>query len=95
MEELKFQWDEAKAARNFAKHGVSFLLAVEIFEGPIVERIDDRENYGELRFIVLGRVEFEIYRVVFTSRGPTLLRIISARKASKHEREIYYRDIFS
>jgi len=59
-----------------------------------LERIDDREEYGELRWIALGRVEIEVYRVVFTWRDEYLIRIISAQKASKDEREIYYREIF-
>ena len=60
MDELQFEWDEGKAAQNVAKHGVSFLIAAEIFANEIIERIDDREGYGELRFIALGRVETEI-----------------------------------
>ena len=94
MDELQFEWDEAKAAGNLEKHGVSFLAAAEIFANEIVERIDDREDYGELRFIALGRVELDVYRVVFTWRGENVVRIISVQKASRHEREIYYREIF-
>ena len=90
MNELQFEWDEDKAARNLAKHGVSFLTAAEVFE-----RIDDREDYGELRFIALGRVEMEIYRVAYTWRDDKVVRIITAQKASKYERETYYREIFT
>ncbi len=89
--ELEFEWDEDKAATNLAKHGVSFLTAAEVFANEILERIDDREDYGEIRWIALGRVEAEVFRVVFTWRGDKLIRIISAQKASKDEREIYYR----
>lgn len=95
MVELQFEWDEEKAALNFAQHGVSFLTAAAIFGDAIIERIDDREVYGELRFIALGRVETQIYRVVFTWRGETIIRIITAQKASKHERENYYRELFA
>jgi uncharacterized protein len=94
MDDLQFEWDEDKAAQNLAKHGVSFLTAAEIFASEIIERIDDREDYGEVRFIALGRVETDIYRVVFTWRGEKVVRIITAQKASKHERETYYREIF-
>ena len=86
MDELQFEWDEDKATENLAKHGVSFLTAAEIFANEIIERIDDREDYGELRFIALGRVETDIYRVAYTWRGE-VIRIITAQKASKHERE--------
>jgi hypothetical protein len=95
MDELQFEWDEDKAAQNLAKHGVSFLAAAEIFANEIIERIDDREAYGELRFIALGRVEMEIYRVAYTWRGKKVIRIITAQKASKYERESYYREIFT
>ncbi len=89
--ELQFEWDEAKAAGNLFKHGVSFLTAAAIFDNEVLERIDDREDYGEVRFIGLGRVELEVFRIVYTWRAETLVRIISAQKAGKHEREIYYR----
>jgi len=88
--ELEFEWDEEKASANLAKHRVSFLTAAEIFANEIMERIDDREDYGEIRFIALGRVDTEVYRVVYTWRGENLIRIISAQKASIDEREIYH-----
>jgi uncharacterized DUF497 family protein len=93
--ELRFEWDEAKANINLEKHGVSFLTAAAIFLNEIVERVDDREDYGELRFIALGRVDAEIYRVVFTWRGEAVIGIVSAQRASKHEQEIYYRAVFA
>jgi uncharacterized DUF497 family protein len=89
--ELEFEWDEEKARINVIKHRVSFLTAAEIFADAIVERIDDREDYGEIRFIALGRVDTEVYRVVFTWRSENLIRMISAQKASRDEREIYHR----
>ena len=89
--ELQFEWDEAKAAANLLKHGVSFLTAAAIFDNEMLERIDDREDYGEVRFIGLGRVELDVYRVVYSWRAENVVRIISAQKAGKHEREIYYR----
>jgi len=94
-QELEFEWDEAKARINLTKHGVSFLTAAAIFENERLERIDDRENYDELRWIALGRVDNEVYRVVFTWRSENLIRLISAQKASRDEREIYYRETFS
>jgi uncharacterized DUF497 family protein len=93
--ELEFEWDEAKARINLEKHGVSFLTASAIFLNERLERIDDRKEYGELRWIALGRVGIEVYRIVFTWRGEDLVRIISAQKASKDEREIYYRETFA
>ncbi|MGO8798861.1 MAG: BrnT family toxin [Roseiarcus sp.] len=92
MGEFEFEWDEDKAAANLTKHGVSFLTAAELFANERIEKIDDREAYGELRFIALGRVDLDVYRIVYTWRDETLVRIISAQKASRHERELYYRE---
>ena len=93
--ELEFEWDEAKARINLEKHRVSFLTAAAIFWNERLERIDDREEYGELRWIALGRVDDEVYRAVFTWGDENLIRLISAQKASKDEREIYYRETFA
>jgi uncharacterized protein len=93
--ELQFEWDEAKAKSNLEKHGVSFLTAAAIFLNLRLERIDDRKNYGEERWIALGRVKTEVYRVVYVWRTEALVRIISAQKASKDEQEIYYRETLS
>lgn len=92
--DLQFEWDVAKAEENLEKHGVSFLTAAGIFLNERLERIDDREDYGEVRWIALGRVQMEVYRVVYTWRGEIVIRIITAQKASSHEEEIHYRAIF-
>ena len=92
--ELKFEWDEAKAQANLDKHGVSFFTAAAIFRNERLERIDDREDYGEERWIALGRVETEVYRVVYTWRSKKLIRIISARKANGREQESYFQTLF-
>jgi uncharacterized DUF497 family protein len=77
--ELEFEWDEKKASANLDKHAVSFLTAAEIFGNEIMERIDDREEYGEIRFIALGRVDADVFRVVFTWRSESLIRMSSGR----------------
>lgn len=94
-QDLEFEWDEAKAKLNLEKHGVSFLTAAAIFSHERLERIDDREDYGEVRWMALGRVNAEVYRVVYTWRAENLVRIISAQRASQDEEEIYYRETFS
>lgn len=93
-QELEFEWDESKAKLNLEKHGVSFLTAAAIFSHERLERIDDRQDYGEVRWIALGRVQAEVYRVVYTWRKEKLVRIISAQRASQDEEEIYYREVF-
>jgi uncharacterized DUF497 family protein len=85
---MGFQWHEEKSAANEAKHGISFLQAAQIFRRPFLKRPDDRKDYGEERFIALGTYDGEVLCVVFTERDGDI-RLISARKASKHERETY------
>jgi uncharacterized DUF497 family protein len=87
-----FEWDEAKAAENYAKHRVSFEAAIEDFKDPFaIERLDDREDYGEDRYSILGMVDGRILYVGFTLRNGTI-RIISARGAEPHERRQYHED---
>lgn len=57
---LAFEWDAQKARSNLAKHGVSFLTAASILANPILERLDDREDYGEIRHIALGRADSDV-----------------------------------
>ena len=83
-----FEWDPVKARANLRKHDVSFLAAVRIFDGPTMERPDDREDYGEERIAVLGMVNGKVLHVVYTWRGEAR-RIISARKAKADERRVY------
>jgi uncharacterized protein len=52
---MDFEWDEAKRQDNVRKHGVDFDEAMVIFEGNIIDWIDDREDYGEERLVALGR----------------------------------------
>ena len=57
MNDGVFEWDDGKAAANVAKHGVSFEQAREAFKDPFaVEFEDDRRDYGENRYILLGMV---------------------------------------
>ena len=85
-----FQWDEAKAVDNYAKHGVSFATAANIFKDPFsIERVDDREDYGEERFILIGIVDSVVLTVVYMERDGHI-RIISARRATKTEQDDYF-----
>ena len=88
---LDFDWDDAKAAANFRKHGVTFEQAAYAFRDPFaVEWIDASAVYGEERVILLGMSGSQILSVVYTERCERL-RIISARRATKHEKDNYYR----
>jgi uncharacterized DUF497 family protein len=86
---LKVEWNKAKAKNNYAKHGVSFELAKEVFHDPFaVEFLDDRQDYGEQRFVIVGAVEGQVLYVAYTEPIDAV-RIISARRATKNERETY------
>jgi uncharacterized DUF497 family protein len=86
---VQFEWDVAKAASNHAKHGIDFDDALRVFSDPwrlVAE--DERRDYGERRFRVLGRVDDRILFVVCTWRGG-VCRLISARRADARERRRY------
>ena len=85
-----FEWDDAKAVENDRKHGVTFEAAITAFADPFaVEIVDDREDYGEERMILLGLASGVVLAVVFTEREGRI-RIISARRATKHEQAHYF-----
>lgn len=85
---MGFEWDPGKNAANAAKHGIAFEDACRIFEGAVLERVDDRRNYGETRIAAVGVVAGRHLFVVYTARGRHR-RIISARRANGDEREAY------
>ena len=87
---MEFDWDPAKSEANSKKHGISFDEAKDIFDGPILTRIDDRQDYGEKRHISLGALSpAAVLVVIHTERGDKL-RLISARNANRRERKVYY-----
>ena len=88
---MEFEWDENKARVNLRKHGVSFDRAKLVFEDEQrVEEIDDSIFYGEERWRTIGMVWSELVVVIYTERQGKI-RIISARRALKHEQQDYYR----
>jgi uncharacterized DUF497 family protein len=90
--DLRFEWNSSKARDNYAKHGVSFELAEKVFRDPFaVEFLDDRQDYGEQRFVILGMVNGHVLYVAYTESND-VIRIISARRATKHEQEIYLQE---
>ena len=87
-----FEWDEDKAAANLRKHGVGFVAALAIFTDPAcVERLDIRSRYyGEDRFLLTGLCGGVLLTVVYTDRRD-VVRIISARRATRSEHDDYFR----
>jgi uncharacterized protein len=93
---VRFVWDEEKSDRNLADRGFDFAFAAVIFAGPTLERIDTRQDYGEVRRIALGIADGIPLTVVYTDRaeaGEVVRRIISARVSSRRERQAY-RQVF-
>lgn len=91
MEGERFEWRDAKAAENLRDHGIAFDKAVKTFSDSFaIEWIDQSEAYGEERWNLLGMCEGVILQVTYTERGGRI-RIISARRAERHEQDRYYR----
>jgi len=89
--ELVFEWDSEKARINKLKHKISFETAANIFfDENRIESLDEEHSANEDRWQVIGMVD-DVLFVVYTERGE-IIRLISARKATKKERSIYYGD---
>jgi len=90
---VKFEWDDEKALANIEKHGVSFGEATEVFYDPNALENDDAEHSGgESRFIVIGYSTKRLLFVVFVERHQDVIRIVSARKPTLTERNLYEED---
>lgn len=85
---MQFEWDERKNRHNIEKHGIALSDSWQIFERPLLIRMDERKDYGEPRWVALGDLNGTVVILVFTRRGETI-RVISIRKGNKHERQIY------
>ena len=89
---MEFTWSEAKRATNIKTHGIDFVDAPRVFEGVTYTFADDRFSYGEQRFVTLGLLAGVPVSVVHTETEHEI-RIISFRKASKRETQIYFNGI--
>jgi len=90
---MRFEWDPEKAALNLEVHNIALGDATQIFDGPTLEVADTRADYGEDRFIAIGSMFGREIVVVYTPRGDDLIRLISARKANRHERQAYWESL--
>jgi uncharacterized DUF497 family protein len=90
---MRFEWDEAKARANLAKHGVSFELASRVWDDPLIDVRFDSLVGGEERWVALGIVRTTTLLVVIhtypAAHDETVVRIVSARRATSHERRNY------
>lgn len=87
---MRYSYDRAKKAANLKKHGLDFDDAPQVIEsGKTVTFEDNRFDYDEPRFITLGMLDGAVVFIV-TTESDTEIRIISMRKADKHEQKIYF-----
>jgi uncharacterized DUF497 family protein len=85
---VRFEWDPAKARINKQKHGVSFEEAAECFQDPLALILEDPQ-YPERAILIGASHKRRLVFTVFIERGPALIRIVSARRATLNERRKY------
>ena len=87
---MDFEWDEGKALINVEKHGIDFIDAMRIWERPVIDPAGERIVGQEYRPTALGMISDDeiIIAVVYTVRDGSI-RLISARRARRNERETY------
>lgn len=86
---MKFIWDRRKNEANIRKHELDFADAYKVLESPMLVGLDEREEYGEDRWIGVGLMENRVVVIIFTEPEEDTIRVISFRKATTNERERY------
>ena len=90
---MHYTWNEDKNRRNIERHGIAFKDAVRIFDGPTVEQMDARFDYGEIRVYAIGLAGGLEITVIYTDTDNDERRIISAWRAEPHERRYYWQHL--
>jgi uncharacterized protein len=92
---MNFEWDESKATANLKKHGVSFEEAKTVFSNELAIILDDEaHSIGERREIMIGHSRNNSLLLISFTERPNAIRIISARLATRKEREDYEQNVF-
>jgi len=87
---MRYEWDRTKATSNLRKHGIRFADAVTALEDDHALTIEDDSAQDERRFVTIGMNDaLHLLVVIWTERVIDVIRIISARKATAHERKMY------
>lgn len=89
---MKFEWNEDKRLINLQRHGIDFVDVRKVFDNEVYTIIDDRFDYGEIRFFTLGLLNGRVI-VIAHAQTEDVIRIISARKANKYDQEKYFKEI--
>jgi uncharacterized DUF497 family protein len=88
---MKFVWDPKKNREDIRRHGIDFRDATELFNHPMLVRLDTRQEYGEDQWIGIGLLRSRVAVVVYIEwEDEETIRIISARKATAYETGQYY-----
>lgn len=88
---MKFEWDDRKNDENIHRHGIDFADVVEMFSHPMLTRLDTCRNCGEDRWIGIGLLKNIVAVTVYIEwEDEETIRIISARKATRHESKEYH-----
>jgi uncharacterized protein len=84
---MQFEWDEVKNLENIRKHQIDFADISAMFDEDMLIELDDRLDYGEARWAGIGFLGLGVAVVVWTERQGDTIRIISARRANRHEQK--------
>lgn len=86
---MKYTWSPEKQRANLKKHGLDFAEAEQVFSGHTQSFPDNRFAYGQMRYVTVGLLREAVVVIAHTETGNEI-RIISMRKAERHERELYF-----
>ncbi|MEH2193067.1 MAG: BrnT family toxin [Nostoc sp.] len=84
---MQFEWDEAKNLENIRKHKIDFADVPKMFDSTMLIELDNRFDYGEERWVGIGFLGNGVAVVIWTERQSDVIRIISARRANRYERQ--------
>ena len=90
---MEYVWDRRKSRGNVTRHGIAFEDAIRVFDGPTLEKVDDRFDYGETRVYAIGVANGLEVTVIYTDISESKRRIISAWRAERHERTAYWQSL--
>ena len=91
---VRFEWDEVKRRSNVWRHGIDFAEVVEAFDSEPLTYLDERFDYGEKRFRTFSLFKGRVVVIAHT-QNEDVVRIISARWASRNEESTYFKEIWN
>jgi uncharacterized protein len=89
---MRFEWDEAKRRANIRRHGIDFTVVAKVLDSATITFPDDRFDYGEMRLQTFGLLGVGVVAITHTETDE-VVRVISVRKATKHEEETYFKSV--